>query len=69
MSQDRSVGSGSKWRKSQHSAANGACVEVSVIAGRVAVRDSKKPGGSVIMYSSGAWQSFLRQYKDGSKGC
>ena len=50
---------GLKWRKAQASTANGACVEVAVVPGGVAVRDSKNPGGPVLVCRTAQWQVFL----------
>jgi hypothetical protein len=46
------------WRKSNLSIANGACVEVAAVPGRVVVRDSINPGGTVIPYESEVWAVF-----------
>ncbi|MFF5264298.1 DUF397 domain-containing protein [Actinomadura viridis] len=41
-----------KWRKSNYSGSNGGnCVELASLAGVVAVRDSKDPGGPVLLVS------------------
>ncbi|MEV5414015.1 DUF397 domain-containing protein [Thermopolyspora sp. NPDC052614] len=56
------------WRKSSHSGSNGgACVEIaSNFPGRIAIRDSKNPSGSVLIVSHSDWKEFLRAIKDGS---
>jgi Domain of unknown function (DUF397) len=46
------------WRKSTHSANNG-CVEVAFVDGQVAVRDSKNPGGPVLLFSEREWTAFV----------
>lgn len=53
-----------RWRKSSHSGMNG-CVEVAVMPGRVAVRDSKDQGGPVLVFSETEWTAFIRGIKDG----
>jgi hypothetical protein len=52
------------WRKSSRSGANG-CVEVAVVGDRVAVRDSKDPGGPVLLFSAHEWAAFLGGVHDG----
>ena len=51
------------WRKAQASIGNGACVEVAAFPGGVAVRDSKDPGGPVLVCSAAQWQVFLRDLR------
>jgi hypothetical protein len=46
------------WRKSPFSGANG-CVEVAFLPGQVAVRDSKRPGGPVLVFTAHEWDAFL----------
>jgi hypothetical protein len=52
---------GARWRKSSHSNAEGACVEVAFLdGGRVAVRDSKDRGaGPAFVFGSAEWAAFL----------
>ncbi|HEY9474398.1 MAG TPA: DUF397 domain-containing protein [Mycobacteriales bacterium] len=48
------------WRKSSHSGSDGQCVEVAfVVAGRVAVRDSKNPAGPVLLFTDTEWAAFV----------
>jgi hypothetical protein len=48
-----------QWRKSSHSNGDGnECVEVAVVSGAIAVRDSKNPGGGLLVLSSCSWRAF-----------
>ncbi|SBT49391.1 DUF397 domain-containing protein [Micromonospora narathiwatensis] len=53
--------SGAQWRKSSRSSGQGGnCVEVADnLPGVVAVRDSKDPGGPVLVFGPGAWRAFV----------
>jgi Domain of unknown function (DUF397) len=53
-----------EWRTSTYSGGNG-CVEVSLLDGRVAVRDSKNRGGPVLLFSNHEWAAFLAGVRDG----
>lgn len=54
------------WRKSSYSVVNGACFEVAIVSGAVAVTDSAQPGRRMLLrYSAGAWQSFVSDIRDG----
>ena len=49
----------SAWRRSSHSGANGDCVEVARPApGRIAIRDSKDPGGPRLAFTPSQWTTF-----------
>uniref|UniRef100_A0AAU3GYU8 DUF397 domain-containing protein n=1 Tax=Streptomyces sp. NBC_01401 TaxID=2903854 RepID=A0AAU3GYU8_9ACTN len=50
-----------QWRKSSYSGTNGGeCVEVaSDCPTSVPVRDSKNPGGPVLIMGTTAWQAFV----------
>ena len=41
----------------------GACVEVAILPGAVAVRDGKNPAGGVIAFEPAAWNAFLDDVK------
>lgn len=61
--------SGIRWKISGRSQSNGgSCVEAGPLAdgsGRVAVRHSHHPEGSVIVYTRAEWAAFLAGAKDG----
>jgi hypothetical protein len=52
------------WRKAVASGGGG-CVEVALVAGGVAVRDSKDPDGPVLHYTDLEWRAFLHGAKNG----
>ena len=55
-----------KWRKASYSANAGNCVEVARnLPGLVAVRDSKNPDGSALIFTPGEWQAFTADVKTG----
>jgi hypothetical protein len=60
---------GIRWRVSTRSTNNGGqCVEAGPLSdgsGRVAVRHSHHPEGSVIVYTRAEWDAFLAGAKDG----
>jgi hypothetical protein len=58
---------GAVWRKSSYSGNNGGdCVEVAGnLRDAVAVRDSKDPGGPVLVFSPGQWRAFAARVKAG----
>ncbi|MBF6182134.1 DUF397 domain-containing protein [Nocardia otitidiscaviarum] len=48
-----------KWFKSTRSETSKQCVEIKFEDGRVAVRDSKNPGGPVLNFDGVAWDRFV----------
>lgn len=52
-----------EWRKSSRCAGNGACVEVTNLAGIAFVRDSRKSDSPIIVLPRGKWLSFLNTVK------
>jgi len=54
------------WRKARRSIGNGDCVEIAPCDGRIAVRDSKDPAGSLLHYDFSAWKSFLTEARQGT---
>lgn len=66
MSQDRRLGTTAEalqracWRTSSFSGAVGNCVEVAALdTGEVAVRHSRHPARPALVFSAGAWSSFV----------
>ena len=53
------------WRKAERSSNNGQCVEVASVVGKIIVRDSKDPGGPMLIYTPAEWTSFLDGTKKG----
>ncbi|KKJ98508.1 DUF397 domain-containing protein [Micromonospora sp. HK10] len=52
------------WRKSTRSNGSGDCVEVADdLAGKIGVRDSKDPEGTVLAFEPEAWSRFVRGVK------
>jgi len=48
------------WHKSSHSGQDGNCVEVAAnLPGVVAIRDSKDPGGPVLVVTPEHWRGFV----------
>lgn len=56
---------GTDWRKSSYSFANGNCVEVGRGPAAIAVRDSKNPGGPVLRFRDSGWAAFVAAVKRG----
>ncbi|WP_329109091.1 DUF397 domain-containing protein [Micromonospora sp. NBC_01699] len=55
-----------RWRTSRRSSGNGNCVEVAVLDGAVAVRDSKDRPGPVLLFGPAGWAAFVGGAGDGS---
>jgi Domain of unknown function (DUF397) len=54
------------WRKSSYSGGGGqGCVEVAVIPGAVAIRDSKDPDGPAHVVSAEAFRDLIARIKRG----
>lgn len=52
------------WRKSSRSnGSGGQCVEIAIMCGFMAVRDSKNPSGPLIVFPSDVFGSFLTSLK------
>ena len=51
--------------KSSYSNSFANCVEVERRPGAVAVRDSKDPGGAVLLFTHAQWGRFMAGIKDG----
>ncbi|MGH3770219.1 MAG: DUF397 domain-containing protein [Pseudonocardiaceae bacterium] len=57
---------GVRWTKSSHSNPYGNCVEVAELTGRkIAVRDSRHPGGPTLIYPRTEMAVFVRALKAG----
>lgn len=53
------------WVKSQYSGSNGQCVEIAAAAGKIAIRDSKDPNGTILFYTPGEFRAFLHGAQNG----
>ena len=57
------------WVKSSFSFSNGNCVEVaSLPGGEIGVRNSRDPGGPVLMFMPGEWDAFVGRARRGELG-
>jgi len=58
--------SGASWRTSSFSQDGSDCVQAAFLSdGGVALRHSRDPGGSVLVYTRREWDAFLKGAKDG----
>jgi hypothetical protein len=64
---------GATWRKSSFSSGDGsACVEIAIVPGSkegsdhvIAMRDSKRPDGPVLIFTPPEWEAFTLGVQDG----
>jgi hypothetical protein len=57
---------GAVWRKSRRSNSQGNCVELAGLPeGMIAVRNSRHPGGPVLIYTQAEIDAFIRGAQDG----
>lgn len=52
-------------RKSSYSSGNGQCVEIAFVGEIVAMRDSKDPNGSALVFGPGEFSAFVSGVMDG----
>lgn len=59
-----------RWRKASSSSQQGGnCIEVAALdEGGHAVRDSKRPEGAMLFFTSGQWRAFVSGVKGGDLG-
>lgn len=51
------------WFKSSYSSGNGQCTTCARRPGGMAVRDSKHPGGPVLLFTTSQWHAFIHEVK------
>ena len=57
---------GAVWRRSTRSGPySDNCVEVAFVNGAIAMRDSKNPNGTVLIFTPAEWDAFVEGAKDG----
>ena len=55
-----------QWRKSRHSGAGNACIELTELTdGSRALRDSKDPSGPTLRFSPASWAAFTTRIHAG----
>lgn len=59
---------GLNWFKSSKSNPSGNCVEVAPVGVDTAIRDSKDPGGGVLVVDASAWSGFITGLTKGAFG-
>ncbi|MFI1970817.1 hypothetical protein BLA24_09115 [Streptomyces cinnamoneus] len=59
---------GARWHRSSHSTGMNNCVEAARVGRTLAVRDSKRSAGPVLLFSPAAWSAFLAGLR-GPHGC
>lgn len=57
---------GAQWlRSNRGDGGSGNCVEVAFVDGAIAVRESDKPDGPVLLFTQQEWDAFVAGAKDG----
>jgi uncharacterized protein DUF397 len=56
---------GLSWIKAKFSNHNGACVEMASTPDKIAIRDSKDPGGPILVYTPIEFRAFLDGARNG----
>jgi hypothetical protein len=56
---------GLSWIKANFSNHNGACVEIASTPDKIAIRDSKDPGGPILVYTPIEFRAFLDGARNG----
>jgi hypothetical protein len=55
-----------EWRKGNHGGScSDSCVEVAFVDGAIAIRDSARPDGPVLLFTQAEWDAFVAGAKDG----